>query len=173
MHRTLHVRKIEYVLNGPLKWLQKRFLRDDWAPNPVHFTGFYRVLPGFSEFRESSRRLRPRGSGCGFRVQLCAFLEPHCTSLNASFGRRGWAGPSERNSELPRPLQQLFHSGLLAVRSRTIAETLAPAPSDGDGSARARVCGSATNPLCKSASSHPGNEFFGSQMSMRRRRLID
>ena len=71
------------------------------------FTGFYRVLPGFSEFRESSRRLRPRGSGCGFRVQLCAFLEPHCTSLNASFGRRGWAGPSERNSELPRPSHRL------------------------------------------------------------------
>ena len=71
------------------------------------FTGFYRVLPGFSEFRKSSRRLRPRGSGCGLRVQLCAFLEPHCTSLNASFGRRGWAGPSERNSELPRPSHRL------------------------------------------------------------------
>ena len=50
-------------------------LRDDWAPNPVHFTGFYWVLLDFSEFRESSRRLR----GGGVRLWVQSPLSTGCT----------------------------------------------------------------------------------------------
>ena len=91
--------------------LQKRWPAGRLGSEPG---SFYWVLLGFTGFYwiSVSSGNRPvdcvaGGSGCGFRVQLCAFLEPHCTSLNASFGRRGWAGPSERNSELPRPSHRL------------------------------------------------------------------